>query len=223
MKSTRALVAWATLLVLALASPVVRADPLTLAEIARLETGHTVTRKTTIERGSERYVGGVTYAVVETSVEDLASILDDVGAYEALLPRTKRARLVGEDAGRRFIELWQGNALVTTSYTLRIEPDRPRRELRFWLDPSRPHQMRDAWGFFRYVPWGSRGDGPARVLLTYGILVDFGPGLVRDLFEERLRGLMLSVPELVQRYVRLFPGSRGPGATHGRSLQVRGG
>jgi hypothetical protein len=200
-KRRRALILVAAAWAVGLASPLARADQLTLAEIARLDAGQTVTRKTTIDRGPERYVGGVTYAVVETSADDLASILDDVGAYEALLPRTKRARLVGEDAGRRFIELWQGNALVTTSYTLRVEADRPARELRFWLDPTKPHQMRDAWGFFRYAPWRAGEGSPARVLLTYGILVDFGPGIVRDLFEERLRGLLLSVPELVQRYV----------------------
>jgi hypothetical protein len=36
--------------------------------------------------------------------------------------------------------------------------------------------------------------------LTYGILVDVGPGIVRDLFEERLRTLVLTVPQLVRQY-----------------------
>ena len=40
-----------------------------------------------------------------------------------------------------------------------------------------------------------------RALLTYAILVDVGPGIVRDLFEERVRAALLSVPQLVRRYV----------------------
>ena len=42
--------------------------------------------------------------------------------------------------------------------------------------------------------------GAPRTLVTYGVLVDIGPGLVRELFEEQLRGLMLSVPQRLQRY-----------------------
>jgi len=37
--------------------------------------------------------------------------------------------------------------------------------------------------------------------LTLGVLVDVGPGIVRGLFEERVRAAMLSVPQLVQRHL----------------------
>jgi hypothetical protein len=34
--------------------------------------------------------------------------------------------------------------------------------------------------------------------VTYGILIDLGPGLLRSLFEERVRQLALTVPERVR-------------------------
>jgi len=33
------------------------------------------------------------------------------------------------------------------------------------------------------------------------VLVDLGPGLVRDLFEERLRTVLLSTPDILRRYI----------------------
>src|SRR5205823_4278655 len=117
--------------------------------VERLVAGRTVVREETLEAGSRRYVGGVTYAIVDATPTELATIFDDVSAYRQLLPRTKEARLVGENEGDRFVELRQGNAVMEASYTIRIHADHPHGEVRFWLDPSHPHGISDAWGFFR--------------------------------------------------------------------------
>jgi hypothetical protein len=183
------------------------AEPgLTRGESERLARGETVVRAQDFERGDRRYVGGVTYALLDTSAAEVAALLEDVDAYRRVLPRTKSARLVADDGRDRFIELQQGNALVQAEYTLRVrrEPRGPgaAQEYRFWLDPSRPHGIDDAWGFFRLEPLSGPGGEP-RVLLTYAVLVDVGPGIVRDFFEERLRAALLSVPELVRRHVAL--------------------
>lgn len=176
-----------------------RAERLTEAEIERLQAGATVVRPQVVEEEGARYVGGVSYAIVSASLDELASVFDDVAAYRELLPRTKRARLVGENDGARYVELLQGNSMLTTSYTIRLRHDRAGHVVRFRLDPTHPHPaLRDAWGFFRYevLP----GD-PNKVLLTYGVLADLGQGVLRDMFEDRVRAVMLTVPELVQRYV----------------------
>ena len=93
--------------------------------------------------------------------------------------------------------------------TIRVRREEGGKLFRFWLDPTKPHGIADAWGFFRVSPveGNTTADGSAgapHVLLTYGILaVDHvGPGLVRDLFEERLRTLVLAVPQLVRQYAR---------------------
>jgi len=167
-------------------------------ESACLSRGETVTREQTIERGDKRYVGGVTYTLVDASPDEIDALLDDMRAYQKVLPRTKQARLVGRNDADTFIELHQGNSFVDAAYTLRVR--RSKNEARFWLDATKPHAIADAWGFFRYEPVTDASGAP-KVLLTYGVLVDLGPGLVRELFEDQVKVALLSVPRRLQAYV----------------------
>jgi hypothetical protein len=175
-------------------------------ESARLARGDTLTFEQTVEKPNHHYVGGVTYTVVDATAGELTSLLEDVRAYRQLLPHTKQARLIGVNGNDFFVELRQGNALLETAYTIRVRREDGGRLFRFWLDATKPHGIADAWGFFRVSPLRVGPAGPfgapgtPRVLLTYGILVDVGPGIVRDLFEERLRTLVLTVPQLVRQY-----------------------
>jgi hypothetical protein len=181
------------------ATTVARADSLTPAESARLARRETVIREHTLERGDHRWIGGITYTLMDASAAEVAAVIDNVESLSRVLPRTKRARLVGTaSGGDQLVELVQGNALMEAQYTIRVRRDA--REARFWLDPTRPHGIDDAWGFFRYDSFIAP-TGEARVLLTYGVLVDVGPGIVRDFFEERVRAALLSVPQLVRRQV----------------------
>src|SRR4051812_18356318 len=195
----------AVVALLALASSA-RADRLSEHESIRLARGETVIREHTWEPGrSARFVGGVTYTIVDTTPAEISAMFDDVDAYRRVLPRTKQARIASvEPNGDRLVELVQGTALVDATYTIRVRQDTAspsgRREVRFWLEHTRPHDIDDAWGFFRVEPFTS-ASGEPQVLLTYAILVDIGPGIVRDLFEGRVRAGLLSVPQLVRRYV----------------------
>ncbi len=179
------------------ATSAARADSLRPDESARLARGETVIREQTLERGDHRWVGGITYTVMDGSAAEVAAVIDNVESLRRVLPKTKRARVVGTTSdGDQLVELVQGNALMEAQYTIRVR--REPREARFWLDPTRPHGIDDAWGFFRYQPFIT-STGEARVLLTYGVMVDVGPGIVRDFFEERIRAALLSVPQLVRR------------------------
>ena len=184
------------------APPLARADTLSAAESTRLARGETVIRERTWEPGqSARYIGGVTYTIVDSSAAEVSAMLEDVNAYRRVLPRTKRVKLVAvEPGGDRLVELVQGTAIMEAEYTIRVRHYPARREVRFWLEPSRPHEIDDAFGYFRVEPFTGSG-GEQRVLLTYAILVDVGPGIVRELFEERVRAALMSVPQLVRRYV----------------------
>lgn len=174
------------------------AAPLTAEESARLGRSETVIREQTIERADRRWVGGVTYTVLNASAAEVAAVFEDVASLSRVLPRTKSAKVVESRGADQFLELVQGNSLMEARYTIRVR--RTPGEARFWLDPSRPHEIDDAWGFFRYEGFiGPTGE--ERVLLTYGVLVDVGPGIVRELFEERLRTTLLSVPQLLRRRV----------------------
>ncbi|MDB4935453.1 MAG: hypothetical protein JWP87_2425 [Labilithrix sp.] len=182
-----------------------RADTLTPPESTQLARGETVVREHRLnDRApgwSAHYVGGVTYTVVDASAPEISSLLEDVESYRRVLPRTKRVKLVSiEPNGDRLVELVQGNALVEAEYTIRVRHYPALREVRFWLEPSRPHEIDDAFGYFRVEPFTAPG-GEQQTLLTYAILVDVGPGIVRDLFEGKVRAALLSVPQLVRRYV----------------------
>lgn len=173
-------------------------DSLSGEEWARLGRHETITREQTFERGDHRYVGGLTYTVLDASAAEIAAVLDNVDSLRRVLPRTKSARVVEQSGDDRLVELVQGNSVVEAGYTLRVR--RSPGEARFWLEPSRPHGIDDAWGFFRFQPFINK-QGEPRVLLTYGVLVDVGPGIVREFFEERVRTALLSVPQLVRRQV----------------------
>jgi hypothetical protein len=175
-----------------------RADALKPDESARLARGETIVRHQTVERGERRYIGGLTYTVVDASAPEVAAVFDNVESLRKVLPKTKRAKNVGSVGNDQLLEIASGNAVMEAEYTLRVR--RFSNEARFWLDPSRPHGIDDAWGFFRYESFVGPS-GEERVLLTYGILVDVGPGIVRELFEERVRAALLSVPQLVRRTV----------------------
>jgi hypothetical protein len=186
-------------LALALAAPAARADGLDAAESARLARGETVVRTQTIERGDHRWVGGVTYTVLETTPREMDAILDDVASWKRILPRTKSAVRVGTIGGDALIELRQGSSVFETSYTIRVHKDVAARTVRFWLDPSRAHGIDDAWGFFRIEPMGAAD--PSHALLTFGVLVDMGDGIARTLFEERIRAATLAVPQRVREHL----------------------
>lgn len=183
-------------------APLAYAEVLSASESERLGRGETVIREHTWSPGySARYIGGLTYTIVDATVAETSAILEDVASYRHVLPRTKRVRLVGvEPNGDRLVELVQGTSLVEAEYTLRVRQYPGRREVRFWLEPSRPHEIDDAWGYFRVEPLVG-ASGEQRALLTYAVLVDIGPGIVRELFEARVQAALLSVPQLVRRYV----------------------
>lgn len=197
-----ALVAFALFATAALIATPARADTLSELESMRLGRGETVIREHTWAPGaSARYVGGVTYTIVDAAAADTYAILENIESYRRVLPRTKRVRLLGiEPNGDRLIELASGNSLMEAEYTLRVRHYPARREVRFWLETARPHEIDDAFGYFRLEP-AVGPSGEQRVLLTYAILVDVGPGIIRDLFEDKVRWALLSVPQLVRRYV----------------------
>lgn len=185
------------------AGGVARADTLDASDRTTLAQGLTVIREQTYENDERRFVGGLTYTVIDATVDELLGLVDDVAAWRNVLPRTRSARAVGRRGADTFVELSQGNALFSASYTLRLRKNERDHTVRFWMDPDRPHAIDDAWGFFRAEAMAPAEDGTPRSLLTFGVLVDMGPGLARALYEERMRAAMLGVPQLVRRYVAL--------------------
>jgi len=170
--------------------------PLDSHELEALRAGYRVERPLAFDSGRGNYVGGVSYQLVRAEPEEVLSALESVASLPALLPRTRSARLLGFEAGRARVELTQGPSPFTATYTIQLERARDSNELRFWLDPRAPRDIRDVWGFFRAEPHGK-----GRTLVTVGVALDLGPGLVRSLFESRIQRLMLGAVTQIRDFV----------------------
>ncbi len=173
----------------------VRADGLTAAEQARLLGGETISRPMVVAAGQGRWVGGVSYQVVRARPAEVLAALGNIAELPQMLPRTKAARLVDVTRRGARVELTQGNQLVDTTYTLLMKR-RGQSELRFRLDPSRPHGIKDLWGFVRV-----RSLGRGQTLVTVAVALDVGPGLVRTLFEDRIQRVILDTPRQIRDYL----------------------
>lgn len=190
----------------AVAPRAARADSLSPDETTRLVRGDTVTRTQQLDRGTRHYVGGVSYAIVDATPAELATLVDDVSAWRRILPRTRDARRIGTEGGDVLAEITHGSLFMSVGYTMRLH--REGNEVRFWLDRTRPHDIDDAWGYIRAqsLPNG-------RSLVTWAILVDMGNGMLRDLFESKVQQMALTVPErvkdaMVERTARGWRASR---------------
>jgi len=190
----------------------VRDGGLTEAERASLHAGDTVSRPMLLERGEGRYVGGVSYQVVNAPAGAVLAAMGDVGELPRLLPRTKAARLVDVTRRGARVELTQGTQLVDTTYTVLLKRVGAS-ELRFRLDPSRPHGIRDVWGYLRVRPLGQH-----KSLVTVAVALDVGPGLVRTLFEDRIQRVILSTPRHIRDYLEPRALARSEARSAGRGM-----
>jgi hypothetical protein len=163
-----------------------------------LRTGGRVEEFVELDRQGKRYVGGVSYALVRAEPRQVFDVLNHLTTLSIVMPATRNTRVLDRIGNRVRVELEQGNSVVSTTFTVFFEhePVEGRDEphlVRFWLDPSQPHSIDDAWGFFR----ASRYDAE-RSLVSVGALVNLGPGVIRMLFEERIQRSILRIPNRIR-------------------------
>jgi hypothetical protein len=171
--------------------------PLSRTERNALASRELVARPLRFERGSGgSYVGGVSYQVVRADPHDVLAALANVETLPHALPSTLDATLVSREGRRARVELVQGRAPFVARYTVVLEQAADGNSIRFWLDPTRPHDIRDVWGFFRVERFGSD-----KTLVTVAAALDLGPGLTRALFEDRVQRMILKAPSRIRSYV----------------------
>jgi hypothetical protein len=167
------------------------------AERQALLGGATVSRPMHFKRGADgSYIGGVAYQVVNASPGRVLAALADPAALPRALPHTERATLVSSDGRSARIELVQGSAPFLATYTVNLEQTASGDGIRFWLDPTRPHDVKDVWGYFRVTPFGKN-----KSLVTLAVALDLGPGLARLLLSDRVERLILRAPGSIREYV----------------------
>ncbi|MBI5534700.1 MAG: hypothetical protein HY898_18385 [Deltaproteobacteria bacterium] len=150
-------------------------------------------------KGTHRYVGGTAYVLVDARPDEALALLDRTEALWQVLPRVLDLKELGTEGRDKLVELEQGTSILSGRYTVRLRTERyagGKSSIRFWLDPSRPHALDDAYGSFDMEPYG---DG--KTLVTWKIRIDLGAGIARWLFEERIRRAAMTTPVRARGYV----------------------
>ncbi len=178
---------------------------LSRGEREALLAGEVVARPLRIETDSGSYRGGLSYSLVHAPAAAVLAALSNVETLPQALPHTTSARLIDVHGAVARVELVQGGG---TTYTVRIERTRGRSELRFWLDPTRRHDIDDVFGYFRVEPFGD-----AESLVTVAAAVDLGSGLTSLLFSNAVERTVLSTPRQIRQFVepRAFALLEAPG------------
>jgi hypothetical protein len=176
-----------------------------LNERQAMLAGEVVARPLRIETDTGSYRGGLSYSVVHAPAAAVLAALSNVATLPQALPHTLSARLIDVHGSLARVELVQGGG---TTYTVRIERVPGRAELRFWLDPTRRHDIDDVFGYFRVEPFGQGAS-----LVTVAAAVDLGSGLTSLLFSNAVERAVLRTPRQIREFVepRVFALLEAPG------------
>jgi hypothetical protein len=172
-----------------------RAEKWTPDEEKRLARGEVVKRTFDVDLPQGDFVGGLGYVIISAPPADVLAVLLAPASYLHIFALTQEARLAAREGDDFIITLRQGGKKISGEYSVRARRETPSL-VRFWLDPSRPHDIADCWGFFRLDPVQ---DG--KTLLTYGALVHLEFGVIKLLFQEKIRFYALETPARLRAFV----------------------
>jgi hypothetical protein len=186
------------------------AAPFTHEESLRLRDHLEVRVPLDVDLPQGAYFGGIVYLLITSSVDEVMTLATDPGRYGSILPMTREVRVLAQRGRDMQVYLRQGEGLGSVSYVLLV-----RREseglLRFWIDPSQPHDLDDGWGFFRVEPWPKQlwwNVAPQHKyvsLMTWGVLMRIDSDWQRNEFSESLRANATMAPQLIRQCIYRHP------------------
>ncbi len=180
----------APLAALTILSAAPRADALSKHEQSRLAAGESVQAPTALEKDGRRFVGGLSYRVIDADVDRVSRIVRDPRRFPELFPRLESASLLRVDErGRAWVRFEHAVGPVRGGYTAVLSCTEQGRHCRFRLDRQFDNSLDDGWGFVRLTPLPG-----GRTLVTWGVLFDLGGGMMRLLFESKIQRAALDFP-----------------------------
>lgn len=163
-------------------------------ERARLNRGDLVVRQSASVVRGHKMVGGSAWIRVRRPPDVVYRAATDYARWTRFIPRATETRAVRRGASPNvFVRHRYGP--VDARYELRVVAQAHAHDVRFSLDPSRPHTIAAAWGYMHVTPY----EGGS--LLSFGVMIDVGDGLVRTLFEDEVQRWALRVPQELRRWV----------------------
>lgn len=166
-------------------------------EERELDGGRSIERRFELPYKGTKYLGAVSYSVLNTSCDKPALLWTDPGKHLAkALPATRDVKLLERRGDRARLRVTHGNAVLQGSWgaTYRVSPDGT--TARFWLDDDEPKDVKDVFGYFRLSAW--RGGG---CLVTAAVAVDPGDGLLASMFRTMIHNYLVRTAARIQRYV----------------------
>lgn len=176
-------------LTLTAAGQTARDHAFTSEERRALRAGRLVRRPRQHRRGGFRYIGGTSWQRVRAPRRDVWAVVLDVRNYPQLIPAVSEARVVQDRGARRLLFLSHRMSLAQVSYFAWAEVDATSRTIRFELDRSRPHDVRDGRGFLTVDAYGAEAS-----IVTWGVMADPGVGVLTGLIGPSLQDWILRVP-----------------------------
>ncbi len=195
------------LLLLGMLLSVLLADPayargsslksLTKKEQSRLEGHWDAQRRFYMKVGGRKYLGGLSYQVSDHSCSRVWSLMENpVDHYARALPATRSVERADRKNPNKLL-VTHGTALINGSYTVDFHADDENYVAKFWLDQSRPKDVEDVFGYIKLSHFQD-----SRCLITVGVAVDPGEGLVASLFSGMIQNYVVRSAGRIARYAR---------------------
>lgn len=163
------------------------------SELREVLDGQLVKKKSVVFRNGKKYVGGLSFQRVRATP---AVVLNEIFSAEAALrwmPQTLSAVTVGGTGDHLIVRFEQGEKPFVATHALHFWRDDL--AIRWKLDPTRHHDIEDVWGFLSATAFE---DGS---LVTLGIQLDLGDGVVRAFAEADIQDTVLGTPRDIKDYV----------------------
>jgi hypothetical protein len=167
---------------------------LTAGDLEEVLGGRMVVKERVVFRNGRKYVGGLSFQLVHATPEFVITTIFSPEAALEWMPQTLSAVALERAPDYLLVRFEQGEKPFIATHSMHFWRDDM--AIRWKLDPTKHHDIEDAWGFLSATSWGSE-----RSLVTLGILIDLGDGVVRAFAEPDIQRTVLGTPSTIRGYV----------------------
>ena len=152
-------------------------------ELAALDSGMRLSYPSVFWARGGKVISTLSYVTLGGPPESYEATLDEVTSIREWLPFNRSTEVVRKQGDLTVLRIAQGfDEPLQARFSLLVR--REGRVLRWELDPSRPHDIRDLWGYVALRPHGEE------TLMIVAVSVDLGEGILRDVLEKEIHGMM---------------------------------
>lgn len=167
-------------------------------ELDGLNSGSAIERRFELPRHGAKYLGAVSYGVLDQSCTQLSGLWQDPVKHLAkALPATRQVELYQSGNPFTRLKIEHGNSVVQGNWGALYRVSDDGMTARFWLDTGAPRDVKDVFGYFRLSPW--TGD---KCLVTAAVAVDPGDGLLASMFRSMIHNYLVRTAARIQRYIK---------------------